>query len=201
MIADIAVILFVLAFVCFGYKSGIINTVIGFFSYFLSVIISVAVNPMVSAFIRKTFVADYVYKLVLANIQKNGVPQSGIFSKFSGMVYEEITNYISVFIINIISFALALILCRLILYFISKTLRIFSKLPVISTLNGICGAILGGFEGILILYILAVLLLILPLGKNQRLTDEIENSQIAGKIYTENIITDVLGKDVLNIEQ
>lgn len=197
MAADIVVVLFVLAFVCFGYKSGILKTCVGFFSYFLSVIISAVINPSVSSFVRKTFVADMIYDFVLKRAEQNKIPQTGILAKVADSLTGEAASGISVLLINVVSFVFTLIICRIILHLITKTVKIISHLPVISTVNRICGGILGGLEGILILYIASVLLLFLPAGKTGALTDEIENSKIAKKFYTENIITDILGKDLI----
>lgn len=197
MIADIFVFLFVLAFVCFGYKSGILKTCVGFFSYFISVAISAVINPSVSAFVRKTFVADMIYDFVLKRTEQNKIPQTGIFAKIADTVTGEMASGISVLLINVVSFVLTLVICRIILHLITKAVKIVSHLPVISAVNRICGGILGGLEGILILYIASVLLLFLPAGKTDALTCEIENSKIANKIYTENIITDILGKDLI----
>ena len=201
MVADVIVVLFVLAFVWFGYKAGVLKTLVGFFSYFAAVIISAVINPSVSAFIRKTFVADFVYKFVLEKVQKNELPKSGMFSKFSNMLAEEAANYVSVFLINIIAFVATIVICRLILYFITKAVKIVSHFPVISTVNRICGGILGGFESIIVLYIISLILMFLPAGEKSVVINEIENSQIAKSFYTENIISDVLGKEVLNLEQ
>ena len=97
------------------------------------------------------------------------------------------------------SFIVVLIASRLALGIISKSLNLVAKLPVISTLNKIGGAVIGGFKGVVVLYIVFLILFFIPDILDGKVTENVSKSQIANKFYTENIIVDVIGKDVLNI--
>ena len=78
-------------------------------------------------------------------------------------------------------------------------MNIFAKLPIISLVNRLGGAIVGGLKGIILLYIIFLIILLVPDLGGGKVSEAINSSQIANKFYSENIIIDILGKDVFDI--
>lgn len=198
MIADVFVFAFVLLFVWLGYKSGLIKTVFGFLSYFISIGISVIIYPYVSkAFSENQIILDYVEKIA-DKVHIGGQNSGGFIEKvLLSSVNDAASNMVSGFLINILAFLLVLVISRILLAVISRCLNLVAKLPVISSVNRIGGAVFGGLKSILILYIVFSILIFVPGTANDKIVDNINESHVANKFYTENIIVDILGKDVL----
>lgn len=201
MIADIIVFSVVLLFVYNGYRSGLIKTMYGLFSYILSILISIMIYPHISSMILKNpeiynFISKIAEKMTVSGALENKNP---LIAFILPSVNNSINNLITGLLINVFSFIIVLIVSRLALGIISKSLNIVAKLPVISTLNKIGGAVVGGFKGIVVLYIVFLVLFFVPGIFDGKVAENVSKSQIANKFYTENIIVDVLGKDVLNI--
>lgn len=198
MIADVFVFAFVLLFVWFGYRSGLIRTVFGFLSYFISIGISVLIYPYVSKALSENHkVLDYIGKIA-DKIQIGETEGAGFFEKFFlTSVNDAASSAVSSFLVNILAFLLVLVISRILLGVISRCLNVVAKLPVISSVNRIGGAVFGGLKSILILYIIFAVLIFIPSAANDKIVDNINESHIANKFYTENIIVDILGKDVL----
>ena len=110
-----------------------------------------------------------------------------------------INGIVTKLLINIISFVAVLIISRLILGILSKSLNLIAKLPIVSTLNRFGGAIFGGIKGVLLLYIIFLVVLIFPGIGNGKVAESIASSRIANKFYTENLIVDIIGKDVIDL--
>ncbi len=201
MLADILVFVFVLFFVYTGYKSGLVKTLFGLLSYFLSIGLSIVLYPYISDIISKL---PFIQEMV-----------SGISDKFSDVFFAEVSNPLVEYImptfgnsvstvaysvvINILSFISVLILSRLILGILSRFLNIFAKLPIISLVNRLGGAVVGGLKGIILLYIIFLIILLVPKLGDGKVAENIYSSQIANKFYSENIIIDILGKDIFDI--
>ena len=198
MIADVFVFAFVLLFVWFGYRSGLIKTVFGFLSYFISIGLSVFIYPYVSKVLSESqIVLDYVEKIA-DKINIGGADGGSFLDRvFLSSVNDAASSVVSGFLINILAFLLVLVISRLLLGVISKCLNLVAKLPIISSVNRIGGAVFGGLKSILILYIIFSILIFVPGAASDKIVDNINESHIANKFYTENIIVDILGKDVL----
>ncbi len=198
MIADVFVFAFVLLFVWFGYRSGLIRTVFGFLSYFISIVLSVLIYPYVSkALMGNQMVLDYVGKIA-DKIHIGGAESESFLEKvFLSSVNDAASGVVSAFLINVLAFLLVVVISRILLGVISKCLNLVTKLPVISSVNRIGGAVFGGLKSILILYIIFSILIFVPQAASDKIVDNINESHIANKFYTENIIVDILGKDVL----
>jgi len=200
MIADIIVFVFVLFFVYRGYKSGLIRALYGLTSYFISILMSILLYPHVSAFIEGNpevyaVVSEIAGKLSVSELMESNKTWGIFFNAADAAVNGAVTK----FLINVISFVMVLIISRLILGVISKMINIIAKLPIVSTLNRLGGAVFGGIKGVLILYIICLVVLIFPEIGNGKVAENIASSQIANKFYTENLIVDIIGKDVIDL--
>lgn len=195
MVSDIAVFAFVLLFVWLGYKSGFMKSLFGICSYFISIILGLMLYPVVSNVLKNSAVYNTVYNFsekqtALGFAENTAI--SGILNKVSSHAAVSLAE----FLINIIAFAAVIIICKIIISVILKSVSFLSRVPVISFFNRILGAALGGIKGIVLLYILFLFINFLPHNISNRAVSDINESHIAHKFYNQNIIIDILGKDV-----
>lgn len=199
MISDIIVFLFVLLFICFGYKAGFIKTLFGMCSYFISIILGLMLYPIISSTLKNSFIYDSVRnfseKQINISFKGNSIIND-IFMKLGS----DAVNATAELILNIISFVLVILVCKILLSFILKSLTFISKVPVISFLNKGLGAVLGALKGILLLYVLFLVINFLPTNITEKTIDNINESKIACKFYKENLIIDVLGRDIVKAD-
>lgn len=197
MISDIVVFLFILLFVWFGYKSGFIKSIFGILTYIISIILGILIYPIVSEYLK----ASPLYGVILnfsAKYTSFKIEGNSIFNSIIEQAGNQATNSIAELLLNILSFILVILMCKIILFAISKCLDIISKIPVVSFLNRISGSLIGGLKGIVLLYIISLLLNFLPIHINAIVMDDINRSSFAYKFYKENLVIDIIGKDFLN---
>ena len=197
MLSDIIVFLFILIFVWFGYKAGFIKTLFGMCSYFVSIILGLMIYPLVSDILRNSAIYDQVLKFSQRQTSIN-IEGNTLFSGIFEQIGTKAATSAAELLINIISFILVIIICKIIISLISKSLTFVSKVPVISSINRILGAAAGGLKGVILLYILFLLINFLPANVTKKAINDINESKIASKFYNENLIIDILGKDVVN---
>lgn len=197
MVSDIIVFIFILLFVWLGYRAGFIKTLLGMCSYFISIILGLMLYPLVSKFLENSALYDAVLKF---SEKRTSVSIEGDFfiNEILQNAESHVATSIAELLINIISFVLVILICKIVIAIISKSLNFLSKVPVISFFNRILGAAAGGLKGIVLLYILFLLINFLPANITSKAFDDINNSTIAHKFYRENLIIDVLGKDIVN---
>ena len=191
------VFVFVLLFVYLGYKSGLIRTLFGIMSYFISILISFMLYPVVSDIFKSStlyeIVFNYFQKKVSSGNQSESILFSGLINSVNSSLSETITNLT----FNVISFVIVLLISKIVLSILSSVFGIISRLPVISFFNRIGGAILGGIKGIVVLYIAFSVIMVIPQKENGNFTKDLKESKIASQFYQKNIIFDIIGKDVL----
>lgn len=187
-LADILFIAVLILFAFFGWKNGFVKMGFGLLSFLIAIMLGRILYPHCSAFLRNT----PIYEGILSLAQKNGVDnviaaEQGFFADLIAKSGELVTTYLADILLNVLAFLLVVILVKLLLFFVSKILNLFSKLPVISFVNRIAGLFAGLCEGILILMVaLALIQWISPLRENPVLEREIEKSVIVYQMYYEN---------------
>ena len=65
-----------------------------------------------------------------------------------------ITNYITIFIINIISYILTFLVVYVLVRFLFGCVNLIARLPILNGMNQLAGAVLGGIEGLLIVWVM-----------------------------------------------
>lgn len=203
---DYAIIFVVLLFGIFGYRKGFMRSLVGIASLAASIIIAWILYPVVSDILNgfglKEVIANTVFgglePTAAAGTYESGMPK--LIADYTVKVQTDISNGISVYAadvaIRIISFVLVLIIAKIIIQIGLKFLNIFSKLPVISTLNHMAGFALGAVKGTIIVYLIIVVLLgIVPMSKYDKYKTDIENSAIVNRIYLKNPVEGILIKE------
>lgn len=100
-----------------------------------------------------------------------------------------ITNYITVFIINIIAYIFTFIAAYIIVRFIFGCVNLIAHLPVLRGMNQLAGALLGGVEGLIIVWVLFLVITAFsstPVGV--KIMTQIEESEMLSFLYQNNLL-------------
>lgn len=96
---------------------------------------------------------------------------------------------------NIIVFVVVFVVIYIALIIVSVSLNLISRLPVISSLNRLLGAIVGGALGILcVMIFMAVIYFMENHGSGAAIYSMIENQEFLKILYDNNVLVDLLDK-------
>lgn len=204
MLMDVVVLAVITLFVVSGCRAGLMKSLLGFVSFALSIIVSFAIYPLVSEILFKTPLYDFLTGIIresdavwmIQNADGKGVQNFSAFLAEAGIdAFTQLPEGVAYVMINILSFVLVLVISRVVISVISSVLNIITKLPIIKQFNKLGGGVVGGIKGILLLYIVfAVMVVFVPFEEDSEVLRSIEESSIAGKMYTDNFILDMIDK-------
>ena len=214
MIVDIIIIVIIALSVVIGMIRGFANTIIGFVSIILSILIAFFLcNPVAALLSKVTEIDESIYNKVEAiipmsdtdiqiDINSNSIPEkvqnaidntmteaeNGINKKKN-----EIVNSVATSITNNIMSAIAFVglfaLVRLVLLGIMIVTEIAKQQDFIERVDKIMGFLLGLLRGILIVYVaLGVLKVCEVMLKSDTIVDNINQSIIGSYIYNHNFM-------------
>ncbi len=197
MLADLIVVVTVAFCIIMGYRSGFVKTCIRAVSYFLSIILALAVYPVVAGFLAKTPLYDFLFRVVEENVVGTGDVSVGLYAGYfkdaAEMLATGATEAIATLLINIIAFVLVVIACKIVIAFLANMLNLVTRIRGIRQLNQLGGIAIGAVIGILIVYIvLAVLLFCEPMLESDFVIEQIQNSMIASNMYQNNVLVSML---------
>ncbi len=215
-ISDVVLIIIVGLFTFIGIKTGLVRTAIRFGAVFLSIFIALIIYPMFSEMflssemanslsetINTEYVLPYINNMLEGSLgelnEANGV--LGIISKNADMQAASaagvLSDRITAIFVNVVTFLIIMILCRIAFAVISKLLIGVSEFPVLKQLNAFAGGIIGLLQGILICYLIitavSAIAAVNPSIKN--IDESIQNSAIASYMYNNNFILNSLSSD------
>ncbi len=125
---------------------------------------------------------------VLNSITQKTAGLAGDMIESNG-IYEQVSSEIADFILNGISSFIALALAMIILHFISRVLRVVSKIPVIRGINRYLGTAAGAIYGMMIVWIGFYLIAICSTSEiGTALTTYIYESPFLTYIYENNLV-------------
>ena len=225
MIVDIIIIVIIALSVVIGMIRGFANTIIGFVSIILSILIAFFLcNPVASLLSKITEIDESIYNKVEAiipmsdtdiqiDINSNSIPET-VQNAIDNTMTEaenginkkknEIVNSVATSITNNIMSAIAFVglfaLVRLVLLGIMIVTEIAKQQDFIERVDKIMGFLLGLLRGILIVYVaLGVLKVCEVMLKSDTIVDNINQSIIGSYIYNHNFmateIKDISKKD------
>lgn len=115
--------------------------------------------------------------------QRLGVEQFGDY----------VTKYISTFLLQIVAYVLTLILIFIVVRFVLGLVNIIARLPVLNGMNQLAGAVLGGAEGLLIVW-LAFLIITIFSGTEtgMGIISQIEGNSFLRFLYENNLLQAVV---------
>lgn len=150
----------------------------------------------------KAFEAPSAQRMIIENLKLPQNLKKALVENNNNEVYqvlgvEEFTDYVGSYLADMILNSAGSVLLFAAIYLFSrlviKWLNIIARLPVISGINKLAGALLGGLEGLVFLWI-ACLLITAFSGTEWglMLTRQIEASKWLSFIYTHNILSQML---------
>lgn len=197
-----------------GKRVGLIKIVFSLFSFIISLLITTWVNPEINSILKKneTFynnVYDKVEEMLDLEdkdtsdqdetIDKLPLPKSikETLKRNKEKQEENIKAYIITqvtgIVINAISYILTFATVFIALWVLSIALKIISKLPIINQINKLTGFIVGGLQGLIMVWILFLLITVIggtELGKSA--FEQIEESAFLSYLYDKNLLLNIV---------
>ncbi len=143
MYADIIVAAILLIFAVVGFKRGFIKSIASTVSLVASFVLAWMISPAVADFLILLGVKEQIYEKVSATLGSGGaeslsaLPEAVSNAIMTGQADVLTKTAISVaeICVNIIAFVSVLIIVRILIWILVKTLNLIAKLPVISFLT------------------------------------------------------------------
>jgi len=210
----IAVLAIIIVNAWIGKKVGLIKIVFSLFSFLITLMISVWISPKINdilknneAFYQKT---DQKVDMMLSLEDKESDNEDEMIDKLPlpGPIRDNlkenkakqeanIKSYIITQVTGIVINALAFILTYAVvfagLWILSFAVKIVSKLPIIHQINKWAGFVVGGLQGIFIVWLLLLLLTVFGGSEiSQSAFKQIEESSFLTFIYDKNFILHIV---------
>lgn len=155
-------------------------------------------NPIVNQYTEAQEVV--IDKLPLPKFMREDISEKNTSADYVALKVGNFTEYLQVrlvkIILNVIAFVVMLIVIYVIIRILMGISHIINKVPLIGGVNRILGAILGLFEGLLVIWCLGIIVMMMastPLG--MKMVDVINSSSFLKFLYDNNGI--VLGVNAL----
>ncbi|MDD6070132.1 MAG: CvpA family protein [Clostridiales bacterium] len=111
-----------------------------------------------------------------------------------GGVYDYIAKSVAVVILNVTVFLGLTILCRLLFFVLSRTVKDLTKLPIVRWIDKIGGGCLGALKGLIYIWVFFLMLSICSTFEwSQYIIEQISELQILKLLYDNNILLDIVG--------
>lgn len=197
-----------------GRKVGFIKIVFSIFSFIIALILTVWISPTVNGMLKnnETFyektsqkVEDMLFKeqvetgegddiiegLPLPKSIKESLQENK--EKQEANIKSYIVSHVSGIVINALAFVLTFIAVFVGLWVISIALNIISKLPILNQINKMAGFLVGGLQGVIIVWILFIVITVFSGSELGRTTfQQIESSEILSFIYDKNFLLNIV---------
>ena len=216
---DLIVILIIAVPAIIGYRKGFIYACIGFLPVVVSFFGVKIISPVCSKFLRKTALFDFFKENVYEGlnlgsllgekteqsqtvlIDQMNIPdflKSALLENNNSVVHslfqtEKLQDYIASYFANICLNIISIVFVAVVLYIIMKlflgALNIVSKLPIISTVNRICGLAIGGAKGIFVVWFVGIILMFFYYNEAfQQFFILLEKSHVTMFLYHHNLL-------------
>jgi Colicin V production protein. len=206
----IAVLAIIIVNAWLGRKVGLIKIVYSLFSFILTLLITTWINPKVNdilknneMFYQKTYQKvdemlfseereegdqdEMIDNLPLPRSIKDNLKENK--AKQEANIKAYVTNQVTGIVINALAFILTYIAVFIGLWAISMALNIISKLPILNKINKLAGFVVGGMQGLFIVWLLFLLLTVFSGSEiSQSAFKQIEESSILNFLYNKNFI-------------
>ena len=184
MLFDVIIIGLIALSTYVGYKNGFVKTVSKLLSVIISLIFVKLLHPLISSFVRNSFIGDFINDKIAGNAQTAIPDNMPIFIQKAG---ESVAFGIADVIITIITILIIFKVASIVAGNIITALDLVAKLPLISSVNkwlGLAGGLIMSFFWI---YVLLALVLIFNLDSSW-----LDGSMIAYTMFKNNIIMNLI---------
>lgn len=186
MIADIVVVLIIALSAWSGFKRGFVRSISKLCCIVVSFIAAKLLYGKVSVLISSSPVGEGVRNYINGKYETFAQENIPSFLQSAGITT---VNSIAETVISLITVIAIIVITYFIAKLVAASLKVFSRLPVISFFNRIAGLITGGLMGVLVCYVVIAIVFMADIGVVQ---DFVEGSVIAYKMYTENLLINMI---------
>lgn len=194
MLLDLIIVLIIVLSTFIGYKRGLVKTAIDILSFFIALVISIALyKTLGNMVINNTEIDEKIEATIISKITvedlkekyeilPNGLVEAGE-NTINDMAKSSAEN-----IIYIGAFIILFIVLKIGLMFVKVLADLITKLPIIKQFDKTGGIIYGLIKGILIVTVIfAVISLTSPM-INEKYINTINNSVIGSLLYNHNLL-------------
>ena len=210
LILDLIVLILLLLFAAVGAKKGLTVCLVNIFSLIIALVLAFLLCRSVGdVVIKNTSLDDNIQNTIYDNLNVNigeslDVNNSNLPDNMKNYINETIKNAnstkeeaiqglsekITKQVIYVICFIAIFFIVRILLVVVKILSNIINKLPVLSQIDKLGGAICGFLEGAIVIYAaLTIISMAAPTINNQKFSSYIEDSYIAKQIYNNNFIS------------
>lgn len=203
ILVDLIVVGIIALFTFLGYKQGLVKAAIKILSFFIAIIVALALyKPISKVIINNTQMDENITNTIMEKITPEGISSTdevemtdNLAIKLVGeatSTIEEIANAFAIKLIEVCVLLLLYIVIKIALRFILALTDIITKLPLINQINKLGGTIYGVIKGVIMVYvILGVIYLAAPI-INKNVSNAIDKSLITKNLYNNNIILKII---------
>ena len=185
-----------------GYKKGLVGILVSFAGLILSIILAFAFQSVVAEALCNSGIGDTVTKMIEGNMEKmidNGENMED--SLYAKILSSNITNdqvnqaakNLTMFIMKGLSFIVIFLAVYIICYILQMVLNLVFNLPILSSINGIGGTIVGGLSVLIKIWIvLAILSFISPLPMFSSIMNYIDKTVVTKFLYNTNFVVSII---------
>ena len=202
ILIDILVVLLVVLGAFSGHKKGLVGILVGFAALILSIVLAFMFQSVVADAIYDTGLGQSVAGIAKNNMQdmmKNGenVDKSIYGKVLSNTVTDDnltvASENISRFVMKGLSFIAIFLIVRIICYILQMILNVVFNLPLLSTVNGIGGTVVGGLSVLIKIWIvLALISFLSPLPMFDSIVSYIDKTFLVKLLYNNNLLVAVV---------
>lgn len=202
ILVDILVVLLVVLGAFSGHKKGLVGILVGFAALILSIVLAFMFQSVVADAIYDTGLGQSVAGIAKNNMQdmmKNGenVDKSIYGKVLSNAVTDDnltvASENISRFVMKGLSFIAIFLIVRIICYILQMILNVVFNLPILSTVNGIGGTVVGGLSVLIKIWIvLALISFVSPLPMFDSIVSYIDKTFLVKLLYNNNLLVAVV---------
>lgn len=202
LILDIIVLALIALGAFSGHKKGLVGILVSFAGLILSIILAFAFQSVVAEALCNSGIGDSVTKMIEGNMEKmidNGENMED--SLYAKILSSNITNdqvnqaakNLTMFIMKGLSFIVIFLAVYIICYILQMVLNLVFNLPILSSINGIGGTIVGGLSVLIKIWIvLAILSFISPLPMFSSIMNYIDKTVITKFLYNTNFVVSII---------
>jgi uncharacterized membrane protein required for colicin V production len=197
-----------------GRKVGLVKMLFSLFSFLVAILLTVWISPTINGMLKnnETFYDSTSDKVedMLSLEERDESNQEGLIEQLplprsiketlqenKAKQEENIKSYIigqvTGIVINALAFIITFVVVFVGLWIVGLSLRILSKLPILNSINRTAGLLVGGLQGLIVVWILFIVLTIFSssdIGKSAFL--QIEGSGILSYIYNKNLFLNIV---------
>lgn len=197
-----------------GRKIGFVKIVFSLFSFIIALILTAWISPSINGMLKNNEVfyekasqkvedmlfkdqaettddEDIIENLPLPKSIKESLQENK--AKQEANIKSYITAHVTDIAINALAFVLTFVAIFVALWVISIALNIISKLPILNQLNKLAGFLVGGLQGVIIVWILFIVITIFSGTQwGGAASEQIESSMILSFLYDKNFLLNIV---------